>query len=1525
MIRKLLLVFIIAIIPKLVTAQAPGADCGSATPLALVPGGTISTGLQTTAGLGDNYGVGISCTPGSGFYGDATDGVYSINITSGGDYTFAFANTGNTWKSLSIHSGCAPTNGNCVGGIITATNQDGNSGPVTLTPGTYYLVIDSWTALTPSANFTLEITAPIANDDPCGAIALTSNIPCSYTTFTNAGATASAGITAPGCGSYSGGDVWFTTVVPASGTIIVDTNTGVITDSGMAIYSVTGTCPTPTLTLIECDDDDSANGAMSAITRTGLTPGETIYIRVWEYGNNNNGTFDICVSEPPGPPVNDQPCTATNLNISTPCSFSTYTNESATPSFGVPGPGCGNYNGGDVWFTITVPAGGGIIIDTDTGVMTDSGMAIYSGTCGSLTLIECDDDDSDNGAMSSITRTGLTPGDTIYIRVWEYANNNNGTFDICVTEPPPPPTNTDCTTATDMNCGQSIFSTTTGTTGSLANNTGCTMSDYGVWFHFVGTGDIATIDVTPNGSYDTEIAVMQGNCGSLTNISCQDGFGLDSFTFTTSLLTDYYVYVAHYSDIGTTTGDFTIDLSCSPPNCTAGPGTGISSLGLPNLVATDTNGSNPAVTSCGVVGSVDLEASYLLLGDPSDYSVSSIAYSPPYQFDCLANQFSTFNDDTWSPVVNIPFDFCFYDNVAANAFSQFQATANGAMSFDTYAAGSNCGYINDWNVPSATNADGLGGTQFYGRSIYGVHHDIDPSQGGEVGYETITLDTGERAFIMSWHDIPMFSDNSILYSGMMVLYEHSNVIDVYIEEKNIDNNNVFPWNDGNATVAIQNNATTGLAAPNRNSLDTNWNTTQEAWRFTPTGGGLGSISTLTWFEGSASGNGNSTTGLTSLGNNDIITVAPLSDTTYTAEIVYNFCDGTTLTRFEEILVQISSTKIWDGSEATDDWMNPLNWSDNAIPTAVDCVVIPVTGNDPVIYDNDNGDGLNLTIETGATLTLTSDTNTNNFGSSLTIQDYIEIQGTGELFVQDDASLIQVYDSSTSVAPTQINSGDIELYRNTSIRQTDYVYWSSPVQGFDVSNVYGANTPLNYIYEWIPTVPTGTFTPGVLPTGGIPICYGNWNPLNSGTMNLGKGYIVRGPTNHTAGVSTATSVFTGVPNNGVITQPIESGSNAFGNSSYTYNPYGNDVLTVTPFDDNWNLLGNPYPSALDAQTFLTHPSNNLIEGSVHIWTHGTQIGNNGDSFYDDFAYTYDDNDYITYNLSGVSNPNPIFNGKIGSGQGFFVLALNNNENGSNSVTFNNSMRDRSHSNTEFFRQIDTNENVANSDTTERHRIWLNLFSPNGSSSNILVGYIEGATQEKDRLYDAYIREVNNLSMYSKINDERMIIQGRSLPFDENDQVPLGTVIPEPGEYVITIGKVDGLFLNENQNIYLEDTYAGIIHDLRASPYSFTESEAIDYENRFILRYTNEVLSITDLELNGLNIIAPKGDYIKITSNKSPIESITVYDLLGRVLFNKDTINQSEFILNNHNLSSGAYIVKATLVSGNSKSQKIVLND
>ncbi len=347
------------------------------------------------------------------------------------------------------------------------------------------------------------------SDDPCGAPALTVGVSCTFTTGTNATATASTGVPAPGCANYSGGDVWYTITVPASGSVTVDMNTGVITDGGMAIYS--GPCTG--LSLTQCNDDGSANGLMSLIALTGQTPGATLWVRVWEYGNNNNGTFDICAFDPGGGgggggPINDDPCSATPLTVGATCSFTTSTNASATGSTGVPAPGCASYSGGDVWFTAVIPPSGTLVIDANTGVITDGGMAVYSGTCASLSLISCNDDGSVNGLMPMLTISTQPIGSTVWIRFWEYGNNNNGTFDICTysgaivppTGPCGNPSNQDyCSNPAILSPGGGSFSSNTSGTYTADQPAGmsfCGSIENNSWYQFVATSTTEVFSFT---------------------------------------------------------------------------------------------------------------------------------------------------------------------------------------------------------------------------------------------------------------------------------------------------------------------------------------------------------------------------------------------------------------------------------------------------------------------------------------------------------------------------------------------------------------------------------------------------------------------------------------------------------------------------------------------------------------------------------------------------------------------------------------------------------------------------------------------------------------------------------------------------------------------------------------------------------------------------------------------------------------------------------------------------------------------
>ncbi|MBD2724425.1 T9SS type A sorting domain-containing protein [Hymenobacter armeniacus] len=142
---------------------------------------------------------------------------------------------------------------------------------------------------------------PPANDDCAGAIALTVGTSCTNVTANNSLATASAGVPAPGATCFGttpptvGNDVWYTVVVPATGTVTITTSAATgspVTDTGLLIYS--GTCSA--LTEIGCNDAISTTNEFSSATVTGRTPGSTLYVRAFTYPGTDAGAFGICAT-----------------------------------------------------------------------------------------------------------------------------------------------------------------------------------------------------------------------------------------------------------------------------------------------------------------------------------------------------------------------------------------------------------------------------------------------------------------------------------------------------------------------------------------------------------------------------------------------------------------------------------------------------------------------------------------------------------------------------------------------------------------------------------------------------------------------------------------------------------------------------------------------------------------------------------------------------------------------------------------------------------------------------------------------------------------------------------------------------------------------------------------------------------------------------------------------------------------------------------------------------------------------------
>jgi gliding motility-associated-like protein len=135
----------------------------------------------------------------------------------------------------------------------------------------------------------------LASDDPCSATPLTVTATCSPLSANNASATNTLGVPDPGCAGYAGGDIWFTFTMPNYGYhTVLELMAGSMTDGGMAVY--TGT-DCSSLTLVACDDN-SGSGNMPMLTVDDgcmfENAGATFWVRVWENGNDNNGSFDIC-------------------------------------------------------------------------------------------------------------------------------------------------------------------------------------------------------------------------------------------------------------------------------------------------------------------------------------------------------------------------------------------------------------------------------------------------------------------------------------------------------------------------------------------------------------------------------------------------------------------------------------------------------------------------------------------------------------------------------------------------------------------------------------------------------------------------------------------------------------------------------------------------------------------------------------------------------------------------------------------------------------------------------------------------------------------------------------------------------------------------------------------------------------------------------------------------------------------------------------------------------------------------------
>ncbi|WP_216746093.1 LamG-like jellyroll fold domain-containing protein [Paucihalobacter ruber] len=549
----------------------------------------------------------------------------------------------------------------------------------------------------------------------------------------------------------------------------------------------------------------------------------------------------------------------------------------------------------------------------------------------------------------------------------------------------------------------------------------------------------------------------------------------------------------------------------------------------------------------------------------------------------------------------------------------------------------------------------------------------------------------------------------------------------------------------------------------------------------------------------------------------------------------------------------------------------------------------------------------LSLEVGTnTLTIEGENHTQT-GNALTITHYLKLDGVLDL--EGESQLIQTLGSDFDVK----SSGRLEREQQGTADMFTYNYWSSPVGTRNTTTNNNSYRLPNVIQNvnFISNSFNGTASPvGIadfwiwkyasLSSGQ----YAAWSHVRStGSILAGEGFTMKGPGTGTFNES-QNYVFSGKPNN------------------------GNIALIMAPESDY--LVGNPYPSAIDADVFILENTPTLggtgaINGTLFFWEHWGGGSHNSQEFRGGYA---------TYNLSGGTPsashgayhpdfgmggvPRKTPRKHIPVGQGFFVKAANSG----GTINFNNGQRifekdDGSLSGNSVFWEsfIENYYRIGQNETDPRMKFRFGLKSVNDIQRQLLLTIDEKATAAADWGYDAVLNETQIDDMYWLIEDENYVIQGSDV-LDEFVRYPVGIKLANAGMNVISINVLENV--PADITVYIHDKDLDYYHNLNENPYEF-HSMAGEHLNRFEILFNQEyaALSVGDDEFKSLNAVYANANESIILINLTLIEikSMILLNLIGQTVTTINNISVSPYSeYEVKNLSSGTYIIKINTASG-----------
>lgn len=426
-----------------------------------------------------------------------------------------------------------------------------------------------------------------------------------------------------------------------------------------------------------------------------------------------------------------------------------------------------------------------------------------------------------------------------------------------------------------------------------------------------------------------------------------------------------------------------------PTGATGFPGT---SMGMYQVDSTTTS-TNEIVFNCNEP-IVMLETTVNIPGVSTyDYTVSSIPFVPPFPwYGAGLTQVPTTQDDYWlgpkslTPAGSLDtFSFSFYGFNYQNCVPN----TNGAITFNNNSL-EGSGYVFNQQIPNISdpNFNFILGNN-HKNTIFGVFQDTDPGASSPPAFSGIYYGHQgtypNRVFVFSFYRLSQFGCASdYLSTYQMVLYEGTNIIDIYIEYRTA----CYNWNNGSGLVGVLNiGGNQAVTPPNRNTG--NWVTSQEAWRFTPI---TPANCEIQWFENVVNNDNKISTPLS---NDNKIVVRPNQTTNYISLVTAIRQDGS-IYRFMDTLKVIVNTPTLEGNIIGNYFVSLNQTYSYSLPNASNYdTLIWSIDNPNWSLSNINGTGVNVTIHSLGDGTLSvyginqcgvSDTITMNISTTLKVDE-----------------------------------------------------------------------------------------------------------------------------------------------------------------------------------------------------------------------------------------------------------------------------------------------------------------------------------------------------------------------------------------------------------------------------------------------------------------------------------------------------------------------------------------------------------